>query len=139
MRRLEDVLKDAANVFPRAFVGIDTERAVTKVERAQIVEAEDVVGVAVVVRTASSRFNFCRRACWRKSEEVSMRTLCPSCSTSTETRKRWSRGSSEVQVSHSQPMEGTPVEVPVPSRVNFIQFSVFSFRFSVSAKDASDT
>jgi hypothetical protein len=38
-----------------------------------------------------------------------------------------------VQVSHSQPMDGTPVEVPVPKSVNFIssfQFSVFSFQLN---------
>jgi hypothetical protein len=51
---------------------------------------------------------------------VSTSTVCPACSTSTETRRRLSRGSSDVQVSQSQPMEGTPVEVPVPSKVNFI-------------------
>src|SRR6185436_6388767 len=38
----------------------------------------------------------------------------------TETRKRLSRGSFEVQVSHSQPMEGTPVDVPVPRKVSFM-------------------
>jgi hypothetical protein len=31
-----------------------------------------------------------------------------------------SRGSSEVQVSHSQPMEGMPVDVPVPRNVSFM-------------------
>ena len=38
----------------------------------------------------------------------------------TETLRRLSRGSSEVQVSHSQPIDGTPVEVPVPKKVSFI-------------------
>ena len=47
VRRLEDVLKDAPDVFPRAFVGIETERAVAKVERADVIEAEDVVGMAM--------------------------------------------------------------------------------------------
>jgi len=37
-----------------------------------------------------------------------------------ETRKRLSRGSSDVQVSQSQAMEGTPVDVPVPRKVSFI-------------------
>ncbi len=50
-----------------------------------------------------------------------MSTARPSCSTSTETRSRLSRGSSDVHVSHSHPMDGTPVEVPVPSKVNFIK------------------
>src|SRR5258705_3583574 len=37
-----------------------------------------------------------------------------------ETRKRLSRGSSDVQVSQSQAMEGTPVDVPVPRKVSFM-------------------
>jgi len=45
---------------------------------------------------------------------------CPACSMRMETRKRLSRGSSEVQVSHSQAMEGTPVDVPVPRKVSFM-------------------
>ena len=44
----------------------------------------------------------------------------PACSMRMETRKRLSRGSSEVQVSHSQAMEGTPVDVPVPRNVSFM-------------------
>lgn len=39
---------------------------------------------------------------------------------STDTRRRLSRGSSETHVSHSHPIEGTPVEVPVPRKVSFI-------------------
>src|SRR4051812_1057561 len=38
----------------------------------------------------------------------------------TETLNRLSRGSSEVQVSQSQAIEGTPVEVPVPKNVSFM-------------------
>ena len=49
-----------------------------------------------------------------------MSTEEPACSMMTETRNRLSRGSSEVQVSQSQAMEGTPVEVPVPKKVSFI-------------------
>src|SRR5438874_2611676 len=45
--RLEDVLEDAADVHPRALVGIDAERAVVKVQGAYVVETEDVIGVAV--------------------------------------------------------------------------------------------
>src|SRR5687768_4416059 len=47
----------------------------------------------------------------------------------TETRRRLSRGSSDVQVSHSQPIDGTPVEVPVPRKVSFIPFVLCSLCF----------
>src|SRR2546422_7804449 len=69
---------------------------------------------------ASRRFKPNRRACWRKSLEVSTITVWPACSISTETRRRLSRESSEVHVSHSQAIEGTPVDVPVPRKVSFI-------------------
>ena len=36
---------------------------------------------------------------------------------SAEVRMRRSRGSSEVQTGHSQPIIGTPVDVPVPRSV----------------------
>src|SRR5712692_10256039 len=70
--------------------------------------------------TASRCFRPVRRACWRKSLEVSTMIVWPACSISTETRKRLSRGSSEVQVSQSQAIEGTPVDVPVPKKVSLI-------------------
>jgi hypothetical protein len=38
----------------------------------------------------------------------------------TDTRRRLSRGSSEMQVSQSHAIEGTPVDVPVPRKVSFI-------------------
>src|SRR5205085_12182199 len=47
VRRLEDVLKDAANIFPCALVGIQPKRAVTKVERPDVVKTEDVIGMTV--------------------------------------------------------------------------------------------
>jgi hypothetical protein len=47
-------------------------------------------------------------------------TVWPACSISTETRSRLSRESSEVHVSQSQAIEGTPVDVPVPKKVSFI-------------------
>src|SRR5205085_7462505 len=43
----EDVFEDASDVHPRAFVGVDAESAVPEVQGAYVVEAEDVVGVAV--------------------------------------------------------------------------------------------
>src|SRR5687768_2448902 len=40
---------------------------------------------------------------------------------SIETLNRLSLGSSETQVSQSHPMDGTPVDVPVPRNVSFIK------------------
>src|ERR1043166_8506010 len=90
-----------------------------------------------VTSIASSHLSPIRSACWRKSIEASMSMLHPLCSTSTEVRRRLSRGSSDVHVSHSQPIEGTPVEVPVPSKVNFIrsgQQSAFSLLSSAGGQ-----
>src|SRR5215213_11834655 len=47
MRRLEDVLENAFDVHPGTFIRTDTERAKTKVERADVVETENVIGVTV--------------------------------------------------------------------------------------------
>ena len=47
--------------------------------------------------TASSRFNLCRNACWRKSDEVSTRTFCPPCSIRIETRRRLSEKTSDLK------------------------------------------
>ena len=47
MRRLKDVFENAADVDPRAFVGVEPQRAMTKIQRSDIVEAEDVIGVTV--------------------------------------------------------------------------------------------
>jgi hypothetical protein len=41
-----------------------------------------------------------------------------------ETRSRLSFVSSDKQVSQSQPIEGTPVDVPVPRKVSFIMVNV---------------
>src|SRR4029453_5483377 len=79
------------------------------------------------MRTASSCFRPKRSACCRKSDDVSTRTVRPACSIITETLRRLSRGSSEQQVSHSQPIEGTPVEVPVPRKVSFMERDGFWF------------
>src|SRR3977135_4725870 len=49
-----------------------------------------------------------------------MITVWPACSIKTDTRSRLSRGSSEMQVSQSQAIEGTPVDVPVPRKVSFM-------------------
>src|SRR6185369_3110519 len=42
MRRLKDVLEDALDIDPRAFICKNAERAKTKVQRPDIVETEDV-------------------------------------------------------------------------------------------------
>jgi hypothetical protein len=47
VRRFKDVFEDAANIDPGPFVGVETERAVAKVKRANVVETEDVIGVTV--------------------------------------------------------------------------------------------
>ena len=45
------------------------------------------------------------------------------CSMRTETRRRLSFGSFDEQVSQSHPIEGTPVDVPVPKKVSFIELT----------------
>src|SRR5438552_18043840 len=59
-------------------------------------------------------------------------TVWPACSISTDTRRRLSRESSDVQVSQSQAIEGTPVDVPVPRKVSFMadqKLIIFHFSF----------
>src|SRR5207247_3870351 len=55
-----------------------------------------------------------------KSGAVSMTTARPSNSSSTEGRVRLSRGSEDVHTGQRQAKVGTPVEVPVPRKVNLI-------------------
>ena len=47
MGRLKHVLKNSADVFPRALVGVQAQRTPTKIQRANIIEAEDVIRMAV--------------------------------------------------------------------------------------------
>src|SRR5215475_4454500 len=47
VRRFEHVLKDSADVFPSALVCIKSERAVAKVQRANIIKSENMIGVTV--------------------------------------------------------------------------------------------
>src|SRR5215203_290794 len=47
MRRLKDILKNAFEVFPRDFVGVNAHRAVAKIERANIVEPENMVNMTM--------------------------------------------------------------------------------------------
>ncbi len=60
-----------------------------------------------------------RNICCLKSGPASMRTVSGTALMRAEDRKRWSRGSAEVQTRQSHPMTGTPCEVPVPSSVSF--------------------
>src|SRR5882724_9672348 len=57
-------------------------------------------------------------ACSRKSGVVSMSTLFPPYSISTEGRVRRSRGSDDRQTAQSQPIVGTPMDVPLPRTVS---------------------
>jgi hypothetical protein len=47
MRRFEDVLEDALDIDPRAFVCKHAERAKAKVQRPDVIETKDVIGMAV--------------------------------------------------------------------------------------------
>src|SRR6185369_2013752 len=47
VRRFKDILKNPANILPGAFIRIKTERAMTKIQRTNIVEAENMISVTV--------------------------------------------------------------------------------------------
>src|SRR5207302_703602 len=47
MRGLKDVTEDAANVDPGAFIRVKAQRAMTKVERTNVVKSKDVIGMTV--------------------------------------------------------------------------------------------
>src|SRR5258706_6995160 len=47
MRGLKDVFENAPDVDPGPFVGVKTQRAMTKIERSNVIEAEDVVCVTM--------------------------------------------------------------------------------------------
>ncbi len=71
-----------------------------------------------VNRIASTRVNPKRSACARRSVDVSTSTWSPSSNwTRIDGRQRRSRGSSDRHVAHSQPIIGTPCDVPVPRKV----------------------
>jgi len=61
----------------------------------QIIKAHDVIGVRV-----------------RKNDRIDTPNIL-----AIEDRSRWSRGSGERQTSQSQPIIGTPCDVPVPRKV----------------------
>src|SRR5262249_8610595 len=62
-------------------------------------------------------------ACCRKSVEASMRMVLPSNCTRIDARRRLSLGSSDRQVSQSQPTVGIPTEGPVTKKVILIGLS----------------
>ena len=96
--------------------------AMREAKRAQIIEAEDVVGMRMRVEDRVDVRIPKRRACWRKVragvDEDAMGRVAPSRSSchsmATEGRRRWSRGSLEVQTRQLHPRVGTPMEVPLP-------------------------
>src|SRR3989304_1641225 len=67
-------------------------------------------------RKASIDLTLLARDCALKSGEVSMRTFSPDGNiTRMDARVRLFLGSTERHTSQSQPMTGTPVDVPLPS------------------------
>jgi hypothetical protein len=47
MRGLEDVCEDAADVDPGSLIGIETQCAMAKIQRPNVVEAEDVISMTM--------------------------------------------------------------------------------------------
>src|SRR5687768_15486485 len=47
MRRVKNILKDSTKIYPRDLVRVNTHRPVTKIERPNVVETEDMIDVAV--------------------------------------------------------------------------------------------
>src|SRR5688500_6411942 len=47
VRRLKDVFEDAFDIYPRALIRVNIERAKAKVQRSNVVETKHVIGVAV--------------------------------------------------------------------------------------------
>src|SRR5262245_48692990 len=68
---------------------------------------------------ASTRRMPCRSAWIRRSGPASTSTRAPGVSTKIEGRRRVSRGSADRQTAQSQPIIGTPCDVPVPRKVTF--------------------
>jgi hypothetical protein len=47
MRGLKDVFENAPDVDPGPFVSVKTQRAMAKIQRSNVIETEDVVGVTM--------------------------------------------------------------------------------------------
>src|SRR5450759_3779056 len=87
-----------------------------------------------VNRIASTRVTRWPSACWRRSGPASTRTLVRPVSTKMDGRSRVSWGSVERQVAHSQPIMGTPWDVPVPRNV-ILKSSVANRQSTMSGLD----
>src|SRR5215471_7156471 len=44
---LKDILEDATDIFPRAFVGIQTQGAIAEIQRANVIQAENMIRVTM--------------------------------------------------------------------------------------------
>ena len=103
-----------------------------KAERAQIVHAQNVVGVGVGIkhrvhaRQAGAQGLLAEvRAGVDDHHPLRSAVFGPFQRTSTEGRSRRSCGSAEVHTAQAQPSVGTPIEVPVPRNVS--RPSILSF------------
>src|ERR1041385_5264213 len=47
VRGLENILKDSPDVLPGAFVGVDAQRSMSKIQRANVIESENMIGVTM--------------------------------------------------------------------------------------------
>src|SRR5688500_16256307 len=47
VRRFEDVFEDALNIHPRTFVSKNTQSSETKVQRPDVIQTKDVIGMAM--------------------------------------------------------------------------------------------
>src|SRR2546423_1598993 len=58
MRGLKDVLKNSANIFPCTLVRVQTQRAMAKIKRANVVKTENVIRVAMRNQHRVEMFDF---------------------------------------------------------------------------------
>ena len=104
-----------------------------EIERPHVVEPHDVVGVrvredhGVEVIDASPAAPGSESRAWCRSGRCGRRSC-----TSTEGRRRLSRGSSDVQTAQWQPIVGTPTLVPEPEHRN-LEPEASPFRLSASS------
>jgi hypothetical protein len=78
MRRLKDVLEDSFDIDPRAFIRVNTKRAKTKVQRPDVVETKNVIGVTVSYQDSIELFqteaqSLLAKVCRRIDEDSSSR------------------------------------------------------------------
>ena len=107
--RVEHIGKGATKIDHGSCVGVRRDAALLNhIESAHFVEAENVIGVTVGVE---DRVDASHISCEGLGTQASRRSI------RIDGRLRASRGSVEQQVRQSQPIMGTPCEVPVPSMV----------------------